>query len=94
MAPAVAAAPIDQLVADMHSPFKTDAYDDSSLESAAADNELVKFVNKAIIDAYNQKVFDSHFDPMPGKAKTVFASGSTTHYSRTLNCRHNFGKQW
>ena len=39
-------------------------------ESAAADNELVKFVNKVIIDAYNQKVSDIHIEPLPGKAKT------------------------
>ena len=61
---------IDQLLADMASPLENDAIDDSSLESAAADNELVKFVNKVIIDAYNQKVSDIHIEPMPGKAKT------------------------
>ena len=61
---------IDQLLADMDSPLEGDATDDSSLESAAADNELVKFVNKVIIDAYNQKVSDIHIEPMPGKAKT------------------------
>ncbi|MES2190002.1 MAG: ATPase, T2SS/T4P/T4SS family [Pseudomonadota bacterium] len=61
---------IDQLLADMDSPLENDAIDDSSLESAAADNELVKFVNKVIIDAYNQKVSDIHIEPMPGKAKT------------------------
>ena len=63
-------ASIDQLLADMDSPLENDATDDSSLESAAADNELVKFVNKVIIDAYNQKVSDIHIEPMPGKAKT------------------------
>ena len=61
---------IDQLLADMDSPMENDAHDDSALESAAADNELVKFVNKVIIDAYNQKVSDIHIEPMPGKAKT------------------------
>lgn len=61
---------IDQLLADMDAPLENDASDDSSLESAAADNELVKFVNKVIIDAYNQKVSDIHIEPMPGKAKT------------------------
>ena len=54
----------------MDSPLENDAHDDSSLESAAADNELVKFVNKVIIAAYNQKVSDIHIEPMPGKAKT------------------------
>jgi hypothetical protein len=47
-----------------------DGANDDSLESAAADNELVKFVNKVIIDAYNQKVSDIHIEPMPGKLKT------------------------
>ena len=61
---------IDQLLADMDAPLENDAIDESSLESAAADNELVKFVNKVIIDAYNQKVSDIHIEPMPGKAKT------------------------
>src|SRR5258706_14278813 len=38
--------------------------------SAAADNELVKLVNKIIIDAYNLGVSDIHIEPSPGKAKT------------------------
>ncbi|TAK44941.1 MAG: GspE/PulE family protein, partial [Betaproteobacteria bacterium] len=38
--------------------------------SAAADNELVKLVNKVIIDAYNQGATDIHIEPYPGKAKT------------------------
>ncbi|HXE22878.1 MAG TPA: ATPase, T2SS/T4P/T4SS family [Rhodoferax sp.] len=60
---------IDQLLADLTAPMDDDGSEDS-LESAAADNELVKFVNKVIIDAYNQKVSDIHIEPMPGKAKT------------------------
>jgi len=62
---------IDQLLADMgNSPLEDDGSNDESLESAAADNELVKFVNKVIIDAYHQKVSDIHIEPMPGKLKT------------------------
>ena len=38
--------------------------------SAAADNELVKLVNKIIVDAYNQNASDIHIEPYPGKAKT------------------------
>jgi type II secretory ATPase GspE/PulE/Tfp pilus assembly ATPase PilB-like protein len=38
--------------------------------SAAADNELVKLVNKVIIDAYNQGASDIHIEPYPGKSKT------------------------
>lgn len=38
--------------------------------SAASDNELVKFVNKIIVDAYNQGASDIHIEPYPGKNKT------------------------
>ncbi|MBL8337809.1 MAG: ATPase, T2SS/T4P/T4SS family [Rhodoferax sp.] len=61
---------IDQLLADMDGGPIDDGANDDSLESAAADNELVKFVNKVIIDAYNQKASDIHIEPMPGKFKT------------------------
>jgi type II secretory ATPase GspE/PulE/Tfp pilus assembly ATPase PilB-like protein len=37
--------------------------------SAAADNELVKLVNKIIVDAYNQGASDIHIEPTPGKGK-------------------------
>lgn len=39
--------------------------------SAAADNELVKLVNKIIVDAYNQGASDIHVEPAPGKSKTL-----------------------
>ncbi len=62
---------INELLADMDGGgVLDDGSNDDSLESAAADNELVKFVNKVIIDAYNQKVSDIHIEPMPGKFKT------------------------
>jgi type II secretory ATPase GspE/PulE/Tfp pilus assembly ATPase PilB-like protein/GAF domain-containing protein len=38
--------------------------------SAANDNEVVKLVNKIIIDAYQQGASDIHIEPYPGKAKT------------------------
>lgn len=38
--------------------------------SAASDNELVKLVNKIIIDAYQQGASDIHIEPRPGKEKT------------------------
>ena len=40
------------------------------MKSAAADNELVKLVNKIIVDAYNQGASDIHIEPYPGKGKT------------------------
>ena len=42
---------------------------DPGLASAAQDNELVKFVNKIIVDAHRQGASDIHFEPQPGKAK-------------------------
>jgi len=38
--------------------------------SMAADNELVKLVNKIIVDAYHQGASDIHIEPYPGKGKT------------------------
>jgi len=38
--------------------------------SLAQDNELVKLVNKIIIDAYHQGASDIHIEPSPGKGKT------------------------
>ena len=67
---AVESTSIDQMLAEMDDAPLDDAAQEDNLESAAADNELVKFVNKVIIDAYNQKVSDIHIEPMPGKQKT------------------------
>ncbi|ANQ86487.1 GspE/PulE family protein [Azoarcus olearius] len=51
-----------------------DDNDEGSLSddvNAAADNELVKLVNKVIIDAYKQGASDIHVEPRPGKEKTL-----------------------
>ncbi len=61
---------IDEMLAGLSPAGDDEAVTDDSLESMAADNELVKFVNKVIIDAYNQKVSDIHIEPLPGKFKT------------------------
>jgi len=61
---------IDELLADLNAPVDDEGGEDGSLESAASDNELVKFVNKVIIDAYNQRCSDIHIEPLPGKGKT------------------------
>ena len=61
---------IDEMLADMDSAPVDDGSNEDSLESAAADNELVKFVNKVILHAYHQGVSDIHIEPMPGKLKT------------------------
>src|SRR5437773_4757017 len=64
-------------VDDLLSGMEDDSGADAALEgsgsdevSAAADNELVKLVNKVIVDAYNQNASDIHIEPYPGKAKT------------------------
>lgn len=51
--------------------------------SAAADNELVRLVNKVIVDAYQQGASDIHIEPRPGKDKTVIRfrkDGSLVNY--------------
>src|SRR5258706_13225254 len=52
--------------------------DDASL---AQDNELVKLVNKIIIDAYHQGASDIHIEPYPGKGKAEvrFRKDGTLH---------------
>jgi type II secretory ATPase GspE/PulE/Tfp pilus assembly ATPase PilB-like protein len=60
---------VDEMLADM-STAGDDEFGDEDSVSAAADNELVKFVNKVIIDAYNMRASDIHIEPLPGKAKT------------------------
>jgi type II secretory ATPase GspE/PulE/Tfp pilus assembly ATPase PilB-like protein len=39
--------------------------------SAAADNELVKLVNRVIVEAYRHGASDLHIEPRPGKDKTL-----------------------
>ena len=60
---------VDDILSDMGE----DEYEGTSTAddvSAAADNELVKLVNKIIIDAYKQGASDIHIEPRPGKEKT------------------------
>jgi type II secretory ATPase GspE/PulE/Tfp pilus assembly ATPase PilB-like protein len=62
---------IGDMLADMDDESAVEMEGGSGDEvSAAADNELVKLVNKVIIDAYNQGASDIHIEPYPGKAKT------------------------
>ena len=62
---------IDDLLSSLDSDESLDVGEGSNDEvSAAADNELVKLVNKIVIDAYNQGASDIHIEPYPGKAKT------------------------
>ncbi len=52
--------------------------------AAAADNDLVKFVNKVIIDAHHQGASDIHIEPYPGRQKTLIRfrkDGTLTPYA-------------
>jgi type II secretory ATPase GspE/PulE/Tfp pilus assembly ATPase PilB-like protein len=70
-AEAVDTGDIGDMLSDMGDDSAEGAVDGANDEvSAAADNELVKLVNKVIIDAYNQGASDIHVEPYPGKAKT------------------------
>ncbi len=60
----------DKMLAEMYVPLDDESNNDDFTASAASDNELVKFVNKVIVDAVRQKASDIHIEPMPGKSKT------------------------
>jgi type II secretory ATPase GspE/PulE/Tfp pilus assembly ATPase PilB-like protein len=63
---------VDELLSGMEGVYDTGGAMEGANDevSAAADNELVKLVNKVIVDAYNQGASDIHIEPYPGKAKT------------------------
>jgi len=62
---------VGDLLSSMSEEGEEGAADASEDVSAAADNELVKLVNKIIVDAYQQGVSDIHIEPAPGKEKTL-----------------------
>jgi len=61
---------IDELLSDLDEEMPEAADGGGDEVSEAADNELVKLVNKVIIEAYNQGASDIHIEPYPGKGKT------------------------
>jgi len=61
---------IDDLLGTLDEDAEGEVGGGEDVVSAAADNELVKLVNKVIIDAYHQGASDIHIEPYPGKAKT------------------------
>src|SRR5688572_14745372 len=67
-AEAVDTGDIGDLLSELNEDEAIDAGSDEV--SAAADNELVKLVNKIVVDAYNLGASDIHIEPYPGKAKT------------------------
>ncbi|MDF3036301.1 MAG: GspE/PulE family protein, partial [Paucimonas sp.] len=62
-------------VGDLLSSMEDDDGEGSEISEAdlstAAENELVKLVNKIIMDAYRLGASDIHIEPRPGKEKTV-----------------------
>ncbi len=61
---------IGDLLSDMGDEADEDGAGSGDDVSLAADNELVKLVNKIIIDAYHQGASDIHIEPYTGKGKT------------------------
>ena len=59
-------------IGDLLSGMEDDVSEESTedVASAASDNEVVKLVNKVIVDAYKQGASDIHIEPYPGKQKT------------------------
>jgi type II secretory ATPase GspE/PulE/Tfp pilus assembly ATPase PilB-like protein len=65
-------ASVGDLLSDMGEDESGDPGSASTDELAgAADNELVRLVNKVIIEAYQQGASDIHIEPRPGKEKTL-----------------------
>jgi type II secretory ATPase GspE/PulE/Tfp pilus assembly ATPase PilB-like protein len=63
---------VDELLSGMEGDEDEEGGGISEAElAAAAENELVRLVNKIIIDAYNQGASDIHIEPRPGKEKTA-----------------------
>ena len=61
-------------VGDLLSELTQEGEDDSSTAaelSAASENEVVRLVNKIIVDAYHQGASDIHVEPGPGKQKML-----------------------
>ncbi len=72
-------------IGDLLSNMDEETVDENAedIVSAAADNEVVKLVNKVIVDAYKQGASDIHIEPYPGKGKTEIRfrkDGSLANY--------------
>lgn len=66
----VAAGDINEMLGGMDGGDNEEAAHSNEESSAASDNELVKLVNKIIIDAHKMGVSDIHIEPYGGKEKT------------------------
>ncbi len=61
---------IEDMLGTLDDEAESESAGGEDVASAASDNELVKLVNKIIIDAYQMGASDIHIEPYPGKAKT------------------------
>lgn len=61
---------IDDMLSNLEEEVEETKESEADEVSAAADNELVKLVNRIIMDAYKMGVSDIHIEPLPGKGKT------------------------
>ena len=61
---------INEMLGNLGGEYVEEASNEIEESSAASDNELVKLVNKIIIDAYKMGVSDIHVEPYSGKEKT------------------------
>jgi len=62
---------IDEIISHMGAEEEEESGFTAEDISAAEDNELVKLVNKIIIDAYTQGASDIHIEPYPDKSKVI-----------------------
>lgn len=63
-------ASVDELLSGLEDDDEEHAGSNTDV-SAAVENELVKLLNKIIVDAYHQGASDIHIEPRPGKEKTL-----------------------
>jgi type II secretory ATPase GspE/PulE/Tfp pilus assembly ATPase PilB-like protein len=66
----IGAGDINEMLTNLESEQVDDVLNEIEESSAASDNELVKLVNKIIVDAHKMGVSDIHIEPYPGKEKT------------------------
>lgn len=62
---------VDELLSGMEEDDEENVGQAAVEVSAAVENELVKLINKIIVDAYQQGASDIHIEPRPGKEKTL-----------------------
>jgi type II secretory ATPase GspE/PulE/Tfp pilus assembly ATPase PilB-like protein len=62
---------ISDILSEMEQEESDEDNNDFEDDSGAIENELVKLVNKIIIDAYKQGASDIHIEPRPGKDKVI-----------------------